>query len=273
MKILLTGSSGFIGRNIQNQIRQNGHELFIFNMRDHGKLIEGPEIDVAIHCASATPDNTADQLAIFKNNEYIIEKLAHLVEKFKIKKIINLSSVAVYGKSITGTIDESPISNGLDLYGLSKLYTEKYLNNKYLNTDIKILHLRIPGVTGRGAGNIYLKRILEKISSDTKIEVNDGKLPFNNILDIDDLTKYIVKQLLPRNPSAPNTATNLASTLPIPLLEVIKLFYKYLKKPIDYTITNQYYPHFNIDIRKALSEGFDPLTTHDATIKFIKENT
>jgi nucleoside-diphosphate-sugar epimerase len=271
MKILITGYTGFIGSYIYDKLLQTKHEVYLLNLREPAEA-KIPEIDAVIHCASATPENTPNSVDILRINQALADSLVHAIQAKRVKTLINLSSVAVYGKAITGEIDETPRSVDLDLYGLSKLYIEKFLSAKFLNTDTTLFHLRIPGVTGAKAKNIFLKRVLSSVKSNEEIKISGGDLPFNNILDIDDLTQYIACLLGRPKRSAENHTRNLSSTDPIPLREVIKIFYDVLDKPFNYRITDSYYPHFYINSNKAISEGFNPLNTRDAVIKFIKES-
>jgi len=272
MKILITGYTGFIGSHIYRKLLETEHEVYLLNLREQTGRVNLPAIDAVIHCASATPENTPNTIDILRINQTLADTLVSVIENYGVKTVINLSSVAVYGKAITGETDETPKSIDLDIYGLSKLYVEKFLSARFLNTEKTLLHLRIPGVTGAGAKNIFLKRVLCSIKSNVEIKISGGNLPFNNILDIDDLTQYIMNQLSESKRNTKNCTRNLSSTNPIPLREVIEIFYKTLEKSFNYTITEEQYPHFYININKALSEGFNPLNTRDAIIKFIKES-
>ena len=72
MKIIITGASGFIGRELKNFATNLGHELTlisnsakIFNgensFQNLFEIDNGDVFDILIHCAAATPLNSKNE--------------------------------------------------------------------------------------------------------------------------------------------------------------------------------------------------------------------
>ncbi len=146
MKIALTGSSGFIGKNLENYFKKNDIDLISlgrnkfddihFDIMKKSKIKyqkKIKKIDVVIHCASVSVNEFYRKKKINKNNiikiiEQELESLVKLIEFSKIKKVkkfIFISSASVYGKnSKNKAFSASEIPSPSDLYGALKLSME-----------------------------------------------------------------------------------------------------------------------------------------------------
>ena len=111
MKILVTGSSGFIGKNIVSYLSKKNKviatcykikkkkklkkvEFIKFNEKNLGQL---NDIDTIIHCAASTPPKYS-QKQCYKNNKNTDNLIFSFAQKKKINNFIYLSSMSVYGK-------------------------------------------------------------------------------------------------------------------------------------------------------------------------------
>ena len=83
-------------------------------------------IDAVIHCAASTPPKYT-QIKCYQNNQKIDDIVFSFAKKKRIKKLIYLSSMSIYGTNKRKVVKESDFSKNLDLYGLSKLKSEKKL--------------------------------------------------------------------------------------------------------------------------------------------------
>lgn len=140
--LLITGATGFIGKNILEYIESNFenkfkvvllssnsdpehttilHNNYTFRRADFQE--KGIEIiDIVLHIGAFTPKSGSEANDIEKSNsnivntKYLLDNLPNVPSKF-----IFLSSIDVYGK-IETTIDENRATNPLTMYGWSKLY-------------------------------------------------------------------------------------------------------------------------------------------------------
>ena len=103
-------------------------------------------------------------------------------------KFIFLSSIDVYGK-IETTIDENRATNPLTMYGWSKLYGEKMLENWAANNKVTIQILRVGHIYGKGE-EAYKKVIpvtISKIKNEENPQIfgtGDDKRSFLHVSDV-----------------------------------------------------------------------------------------
>ena len=175
MNILITGSSGFIGRHLINyliSLGKSSNELFILDrtgnlnntknqknisyikLADLNKSIV--KIDIIIHLAGK-----AHITSFTKDDAKEISLLTNQLLSFSIinntSKFIFLSTIKVYGKfnHLNENLIETHQVNPLCLYSKSKYEIEKKIINFYNTHNIKYFIFRIPLVIGEGAkGNL-----------------------------------------------------------------------------------------------------------------------
>ena len=103
-KVLLTGGSGFIGKNIQESflsdkyeiIAPRSFELNLFDTESVDEYFKDKSFDVIIHCAAKPGHrNAKDTSFLLFSNLRMFENLVRHKDKYK--KFINIGSGAVYG--------------------------------------------------------------------------------------------------------------------------------------------------------------------------------
>lgn len=170
-QILLTGGTGFIGRNflkeandsvytyVRSEISKkklsNFKNIHIINTLD--RLPK--KIDFVIHLAAQVHEmnKKKENIALYsKVNVNFTLKIAHLAIQHSVRKFIFVSSVKVYGNK-SGFYTETDSPNPDDLYGISKFEAEQKLIDLFKKyPDKELIILRIPMVYGPGnKGNIF----------------------------------------------------------------------------------------------------------------------
>ncbi|MCT7630671.1 NAD-dependent epimerase/dehydratase family protein [Aliarcobacter butzleri] len=164
-KILLTGSSGYVGSNFLSQYK-NKYSFEKFSLVNQ-KLenIKFESIDAILHCAALVHQKVKYPYKKYHNiNVDYPVKLAMLAKQNGVKQFVFISTIAVYGEN-KEKLDENTICNPISSYGKSKLEAEKELLK--LNDDNFIVSIvRLPMIYGKNApGNIdYLVKIVKKLS-------------------------------------------------------------------------------------------------------------
>jgi len=131
VKVLVTGSQGFTGRYVKEELLKNNHEVFDLdsNLLDKKALdieIRSKEIDAVIHLAAIAFVQNIDVNAIYENNiigtRNLLDTLASYVPK--IKHVLLASSANVYGNTKVEKITEDTSLNPANDYAISKVAME-----------------------------------------------------------------------------------------------------------------------------------------------------
>lgn len=156
-KILVTGATGFIGRNLIDSEEFGKYEIETLSLRESNiSELNLKSVDVVIHLAGIT-QISKDHLSnyIFKINEDLTFELARKAKEQNVKNFIFLSTTKVFGNHI-GKSEFSILDKcyPTDDYGRSKLNAELKLNQ--LNSETFLVNnVRTPVVYGPSVkGNI-----------------------------------------------------------------------------------------------------------------------
>lgn len=131
MKVLVTGSQGFTGRYVKEELLRNNHEVFDLdaNLLDKKALdieIQSKEIDAVIHLAAIAFVQHSDVNAIYENNimgtRNLLDTLASYVPE--VKHVLIASSANVYGNAKVEKITEDTPLNPANDYAISKVAME-----------------------------------------------------------------------------------------------------------------------------------------------------
>jgi len=250
MKILLTGGSGFIGKNLLEGLKDEykifaptHKQLDILNSNKVRRYIKKNKINVVIHAAIKDVDNVLENilrmfLSIYNNLD--------LLDRF-----INFGSGAEYGKTRDlKKIKEKELGKFIpqDSYGLGKLVCSQLAKN-----NKKIVTLIPFGIFGKYEDYRF------KFISNSIVKNLLGlpiKIKQNVIFDylyVDDLIS-IVKFFL-RNDKLCGDY-NITPTQSITLKEIVKIINKISKKPSKVTVINKNYNYqytgSNLKLKKAI---------------------
>lgn len=163
-KILITGSSGYLGNSFINQFR-NKYSFEKFSLlKQKLEDISFDDIDIVLHCAALVHQKIEHSYKEYYkiNVEYPVS-LAKLAKQNGVRQFVFISTIAVYGED-KEKLDENTTLNPISSYGKSKLEAEKQLLE--LNDDSFIVSIiRPPMVYGKNApGNIdSLVKLVKKL--------------------------------------------------------------------------------------------------------------
>ena len=172
-KILITGSSGFVGEELliklssniddkiigidnfepSNEIKKKNIKNFFFkktelrNNKDKlEQIFKEHQPDTIIHCASRILD-TMKKKDVWDTNYYASKDLLDLSTKYNLKKFIFTSTFSIFQKSYDYQIDEEEPPSFRTVYGETKFKTEQLIMNSKFKGDICIL--RCPIILGK----------------------------------------------------------------------------------------------------------------------------
>lgn len=273
MNILITGSTGFVGKNLTKYLESLGHYVKGINREDIGDFKEVKDwtpflknIDVVIHTAGRahrTNDNSTSSENIYTEENVIITKrIAEASIRSNVNKFIFLSSSKVYGEFSKIPFTELDQCFPQDSYAKSKLSAENELL-KFANcSEVTFIILRPPLIYGKGVkanfqslmnltkllpilpiGNFRAKRSYLNINNlcnflSICIKFNHTKkINIFNISDTESFTLADVISTLARN------SNKKILIFPFPII-----FFKYIFKLIGRSdIFSKLYSNFEID--------------------------
>ena len=202
MKILLTGSTGFLGKYIykslfiNNKIHTLSRNKSTYNVDLSHKIPDfKTSYNMVIHAAGKAHDQSKDAVVnklFYKVNVIGLKKLLLGLEKIGVpSKFVFISSVSVYGLSKGKNISESFELLAKDDYGLSKIEGEKIVKTWCNKNNVKYLILRLPLLVGKNPpGN--LGAMIKSIKMGYYFNINGGKAKKSMVM-ADDVSKIILK--------------------------------------------------------------------------------
>lgn len=230
------------------------------------ELVINSSIDAIIHCAEKNP---LSSLKNYKKNKIIAKNLIKFSLKNKVKKIIFLSSITVYGKIKKKIINENYKKNKPNLYGQQKIKSESILLKKY--KDLSVISLRLPGIL---VLNTKLKKtlimsIINKANSNKKINIYNPEENFNNVLDTLELFN-VIKKILDRKIKK-NSIYNLSASKPIKFFNMVNFIIKKMKSKSNIKTIFNFKKSFIISNKKFSRDyNFTFSTTKKIITRFCK---
>lgn len=293
MKIILTGSTGFIGRNLLSFLVGSGHQLENVSLRNAWKLpMEG---DALIHLAGKAHDIAESALdeEYYRVNTDLTTKLFDDFLGTNIRDFFYFSSVKAAADSVDDLLIEDVIPKPDTVYGKSKLKSEQYLLSQNLPFGKRLFIIRpcmIHGPGNKGNLNLLYKVVEKGIPWPLASFVNK-----RSFLSIDNLNFLLLTML--QNDKILSGIYNFADDQPISTNELVRIIAKtsrkkerFLKIPTNVIITvakvgdilklplnserlkklTESYVVSNAKIKAELSIEHLPFSAEEGLIKTIK---
>jgi nucleoside-diphosphate-sugar epimerase len=219
MSIFLTGSSGFVGKNILS----NFSNQFEFTKFTRGANFNIKE-EIVIHCAGKAHDlkNTSDENEYYSVNTELTKNLYDAFLSSDAKIFITLSSVKAVADKLETELAEDYIPNPISPYGKSKLLAEQYILSKSIPEGKRIYILRPCMIHGPGnKGNLNLLYKIVSKGFPWPLGAFENKRSF---CCIDNLC-FIINELI-NNETIPSGVYNVADDEPMATNDLIKLIAK-----------------------------------------------
>ena len=181
MRVLVTGSNGFIGKNLIVRLNELGISYEVFTRRNSTKDLQGliKKSDFVIHLAGENrPEDEGDFEVVNSGLTLLICDEIRLIEK-NIPIILASSTQAGHD----------------NLYGKSKLSAEIAVKNLENDTGNSSYIYRLPGVFGKWCKpnyNSVVATFCHNISHDLPIQVNDPSFELS-LVYIDDVIEEFIK--------------------------------------------------------------------------------
>jgi nucleoside-diphosphate-sugar epimerase len=202
MKILLTGSNGFLGKYLYKTLSSE-YSVFTLNRSNSDFNIDlsnqmvnfSDSFDCIIHSVGLAHFNfksVEESDLFFKVNTIgTINLLKSLEVKNLPKYFVFISSVSVYGLTQGIGIDENFPLKATDPYGLSKIKAEKIILNWCTEKNVICTILRLPLIVGSNPpGN--LRSMINSIKHGYYFNISNGNVKKSMVL-AEDVANYIIQ--------------------------------------------------------------------------------
>ncbi|OGO30619.1 MAG: hypothetical protein A2Z29_11655 [Chloroflexi bacterium RBG_16_56_11] len=207
MKVFITGSKGFIGRELLAQCKKQGIEVIEADLPEADicsrEIIElMPEgVDAVIHLAalSRDPECKNRAYACFNLNVMGTLNLIDAAEKKEAKQFIFASSEWVYDNCSEKEVKDEEsiinITNHKSEYALSKLVSEANLRQKYQYGFCPVTVLRFGIIYGaRREGGSAVETLFEAVRTKDEIEVGCLRTG-RHFIHVSDIAAGIIKSI------------------------------------------------------------------------------
>ena len=257
MKILITGSQGFLARNLSKKLNEfgficygigrgkwkgNTHKKWGYQKNISGTINEKNlfkykkvKFNYIIHCAGGVSPNTSLIKSISEKQDYeknvssIYSILNYFVSKNNNPKILFISTISVYGNTKLKKIKEENKLNPISDYSLNKVIAEDICNNFYQNFNIDVLILRGSSLYGPGLRRQMIHDVCLKIVKKKNIFYGSGN-EVRDFIHINDFTE-LIKRIVIKGFKG-YLIVNAGSGRGIKIIDVINYIIKKLKKNI-----------------------------------------
>lgn len=226
MRVIITGSAGFIGFHLSRKLLREGFDVYgIDNLNDYySRTLKSNRLkqlqnknfhffeddianlskiknqyDIAINLAAQAGIRVGKELEenYFKSNISGFKSFCDFCIKNKVKKMIYASSSSVYADSKKEAFSEERTQlNPKSLYGLTKLFNEKYSELIFRKYSLNIVGLRFFSVYGPyGRPDMAYYSFADAISRNKTITLNNQGKMARDMTYIDDIVDGIFKSI------------------------------------------------------------------------------
>ena len=264
MKILITGSSGFIGyhlaKKLMNKVKILGidnhnkyyseiiklrrlkilkkNKNFSFkrvdltNKKELELTIKNFKPQVVFHLAGqpGVLYSFKNPKSYHTNNTEATKTLCEICLKYNVEKFIFGSSSSVYGKQKKFPIKETSKLNPQNPYAISKLNSEKILKKIFKKKKNYIIFRFFTVYGPHGRPDMFIHKFLNAIKNKKPVKLHNSGLNYRDFTYIDDVVKILIKSI---NKKLKYRLYNICRSSPIltnELVEIIKS--KFKKKKI-----------------------------------------
>lgn len=200
MKVIITGASGFVGKNLTEYLRQKDNQIISLSLRNQDWKNNFPSnADAIIHLAGKAHDtsNTSDEKEYYRINRDLTIELFNEFLNSEINQFFYFSSVKAAADRVDHILTEEVYADPYTPYGKSKREAEEYILNQSLPAGKKVYVIRPCMIHGPGnKGNLNLLYKIVKKGLPWPLTAFENKRSF---LSIDNLNFLIDRMLTNEN--------------------------------------------------------------------------
>ena len=235
MKVLITGSSGFIGQHMLTNLQRNDVQCVPFSRKNgctYAEIsidwINNEKIDVIVHLAGLTHDtnNVNNEELYYEVNTELTKGLFDKFTASNASGFIYLSSIKALADMSDNLLTENLTPNPKSVYGKSKLAAENYLLKQSQKSNKRVVILRPAMVYGPGnKGN--LNSLYQIVAKGIPWPLGEYE-NLRSFCSVENLC-FIVNEII-QNPSIASGIYHIADDEPVSTNDLIREIAKVLKK-------------------------------------------
>ena len=234
-KLLITGSSGFVGKNLMNYFFIYRKEYLIQRYNRFDNKQNFTSNDVVIHLAGKAHDlkQTTSPNEYYEVNTDLTKKIFDDFLESKTTVFIMLSSVKAVADKLNLELIEEFIPEPITHYGKSKLLAEQYILSKEIAIGKRVYILRPCMIHGPGnKGNLNLLYKIVSKGLPWPLGTYNNKRSFCSIENL----CFVIKELIERD-DITSGVYNISDNEPVSTNDLIKLIANTQnKKPLIFNI-------------------------------------
>lgn len=229
IKIVITGSSGFVGQNLTAYLSNEKFSIETYSLRNPTDTLHIPSGEAVIHLAGKAHDlkNVSQPKEYYNVNFELTKKLYDAFLKSEAKKFIFISTVKAVADHLNEPLTETYRPNPQTHYGKSKLMAEEYIQSQPLPEGKSFYILRPCMIHGYGnKGNLNLLYKFVSYGLPYPLASFENRRSF---LSVENLC-FIIKELIESN-DIPSAVYNIADDGNLSTKQVVSLLSEAINKP------------------------------------------
>ena len=270
MNCLVTGASGFVGRNLF-KVFENHEDIQLFawdRSKDFSSQIIAKE--GIIHLAGKAHDvkEVSDSEEYYVVNTELTKIFFDAFLQSSASTFIYFSSVKACADEVSGILQETAIPNPQTHYGKSKLLAEEYILSKKVPQGKRVYILRPCMIHGPGnKGNLNLLFNWVRKGYPWPLGAFDNQRSFCSIENV----SFVVNELLTRT-DIPSGVYNLADNDTLSTNQLIKLIGQALHKDIKIWKINSHVIRFFASVGDMLKLPLNSIRLNKLTSGYVVSN-
>ncbi len=280
MIIAVSGSDGFVGKNVCTLLKEAGHTIFPIDITcgldlcDTSIIEQVPSVDCFVHLANLVyvPASYEDPARFYRVNYLTTLNALEICRKWN-AKLVYISSY-IYGPPQYLPVDESHPVCPFNPYAQTKVICEKLCEGYQRDFKVRISIIRPFNTYGVGQrGKLLIPEIFDQLKENKKqihLKAASPRRDYINVIDVARAIKLCAETECPIGPY------NVCSGESVSVRELTEIINRNLKQKVEFSFSSSDRPNEVDETRGAYNNlkalGWEPSVGFEDGIKAIIES-